>query len=90
MAKPPVPSPERAALALAHQQRANAQADLADAEAAHEAARRAYGRARGEASEIEDRIAAVANTRTYVWQQRAEISDKIAEAHVALEAANDH
>jgi hypothetical protein len=86
MAKPMTPSPERQALAAAHQELAARQTALAEAEAAHQQALRAYNNAT-DFEELDARISALKNTRTHsMWQLRAERDDGL----LAVYAAKEH
>jgi hypothetical protein len=68
----PSPSPERTALAAAHEQLAAAQAALAQAEAKYQQSRRAYAAAT-DFEELDARIQRLKNMRTHsMWQLRAE------------------
>jgi hypothetical protein len=88
MAKSLQPSPARLALEAAHDVLAAARAAHAQAEAARDTARRAYGRARSEVSDIDERIASLQTERTHgIGQLVADKFDKIAEARSAREAA---
>jgi hypothetical protein len=85
MAKPATPSPERAALAQAHTDLAARQEALAQAEAAHQQAQRAYNNAT-DFEELDARISALKNIRTHsMWQLRAERDEGLLAAYAARE-----
>src|SRR5689334_7768584 len=90
MAKPTTTSPERQALAAAHQELAAAQREHAEIEAAYEEARRAWGRAQSDADDIRSHIKSLEQTRAYgVDQLIAEKNTKIASAVAAHRVASD-
>ena len=85
MAKPATPSPERAALAQAHQALAARQAALAQAEADHQQALRAFYNA-SDTEELDQRIERLKGERTHgMWQLRAQRDDGLLAAYAAKE-----
>ena len=90
MTKTATLSPERQSLVQAFDRYLEVQDALAAAEAAYQAARREYGLAQADVSDIEERIDKLVNTRTYGLPQLiGDVSDKVTEARAAQRAARE-
>lgn len=84
------PSVARERLAATLAERNAALSALNEAEEAHQVASQDHWRAQGAIVDIDDRIKKIVETRTYTWQQRAEVEDRIAAERALMPAAKLH